>query len=360
MKIKTLRLSLLLLAITTVFISCNNDDDESSTPFVEADRTEQQAEDNAEILAYLNTHYYNSSFFETGTDHEYTDIILSELPTDDDGNYLELPDPANNTLLIDAVETRTVTYLEADYEYYVLNLNQGDGNSPNYTDLVRVRYEGSSVNEVVNGEEEVFDSAITPADLYLQPDYVSVSGVIRAWQLVMPSFNAGTGFDIQENGNVNYYNFGLGVMFVPSGLAYFSSTATGSSYDNLIFKFELLQFETVDSDNDGIPSYIEDLDGDSEVEDEDTDEDSLFNFIDNNDDGDDVFTIDELIPNTYIINTNIGEVEPTLAANEFERSRSETDGVITLKTVTIADSNNDGLPDYLDETIEINYNVTSN
>ncbi len=85
-------------------------------------------------------------------------------------------------------------------------------------------------------------------------------------------------------------------MFVPSGLAYFSGTSTGSSYDNLIFKFELLQFEVEDHDNDGIPSYLEDLDNDLDVIDDDTDEDGFVNFIDSDDDADGVSTLNELIP----------------------------------------------------------------
>ena len=66
-----------------------------------------------------------------------------------------------------------------------------------------------------------------------------------------------------------------------------------------------------------------------------------------------------MIPTEYIVDTNLGEEEPVLGPNEFERSRSLTNGIITIKTVTIADSNNDDIPDYLDVNITINYNETS-
>ncbi|WP_418639584.1 FKBP-type peptidyl-prolyl cis-trans isomerase [Winogradskyella sp.] len=351
MKIKTLKITLFLFTLITVFISCSSDDD-TGTAIVIADRTEQQVIDDAAIVNYLETHYYNSSFFETGSNHKYSDIIISELPLDVNGNHVN---PDNETVLMDVVETRTVTYFETEYKYYVLSLNQGGGGAPKFTDALRVRYEGSSVNEEAGGEEEVFESSATPIELNLQSDGFTVAGTIKAWQLVLPTFKAGF-VDGLVDGVVNYTDFGLGVMFIPSGLAYFSAITTGSTYDNLIFKFELLQYEVVDHDNDGIPSYIEDLDGDLDVEDDNTDEDSFSNFIDNNDDGDSVLTIDELIPTTYTVDTNMGEVEPVLAANEFERSRSVNDGVITINTVTIADSNNDDIPDYLDATIEINYN----
>jgi FKBP-type peptidyl-prolyl cis-trans isomerase FkpA len=349
MKIKTLKLSLYVMAILIAFISCKDDEDSVAT-FVEANRTEQQAIDKDSILLHLTTHYYNSGFFETGTNHKYTDIIITELPQDEDGNYLAIPDPTLNTLLIDAVETRFATFLDTEYEYYVLNLNQGGGAAPKFTDAVRVRYEGVSI-----GKDEIFDGVITPIDLLLQGNGVNTFGAIKAWQLIMPSFNSASDFSL-DNGIVNYNNYGLGVMFVPSGLAYFSRANTGSSYDNLIFKFELLQFQELDHDNDGVPSYVEDLDGNLEVGDDNTDDDVLPNFIDSDDDGDEVLTIDELIPTVYIVNIDNGEEEPVLADNEYERSRSESAGIITINTVTIIDSNNDGTPDYLDDTVTINYN----
>ena len=349
MKIKTLKFSLLLTALITIVVSCKSDDDsDDSSSFFEEDRTEQQEKDNDSIVTYLSSHYYNSSFFETGSDYKYTDIVIAELT---EGETV----PLGSTLLIDAVETLNTTYLEVDYTYYVLNLYQGDGDSPHFTDAVRVRYEGISINDALDGEVDSFDSSSIPTLLNLQTGLTS-PGVIIAWQLIIPTFNVASNFGIDDNGNVNYANPGLGVMFVPSGLAFFSETNTGSSYDNLMFKFELLQFEIEDHDNDGIPSYIEDLDSDLDVTNEDTDGDGFPNFIDVDDDGDGVLTINELLPTTYTVDTNVGEVEPILASNEFERSRVTVNGVITINTVTLIDTDDNGTPDYLDATITINYN----
>src|SRR5690606_32052266 len=129
-------------------------------------------------------------------------------------------------------------------------------------------------------------------------------------------------------------NYGLGVMFIPSGLAYFGSPLIGvPAYSNLIFRFELYQMEVNDHDNDGIPSYLEDINENGNVYDDNTDGDNIPNFLDNDDDGDGVLTINELLPTTYVVDTNIGDVEPILAEGEFERSRTTTAGVITIKTV---------------------------
>lgn len=353
MKIKNLKFSLVLVAILVSFISCGDDDDDNTVDFEIRDRTEQQVIDKDSIISYLTTHYYNSSFIASTSNAKYTDIVITELPQDTDGNYLAMPNPDENTLLLDAVDVFTSTYLEVSYEYYILRLNEGGGESPKFTDAIRVRYEGSSV-----ASESVFDTSITPITLSLQGNGFTTFGTVKGWQLVMPMFNSASDFTF-NNGSVNYNDFGLGVMFIPSGLAYFAGSTTGISYDNLIFKFELLQMEELDHDSDGIPSYIEDLDDNLDVDDDDTDEDLFPDYIDNDDDADGVLTLDELIPTEYIVDTNMGEEEPTLGLNEYEISRSTTNGVIKINTVTIADDNEDGIPDYLDDTMTTNYNDTT-
>ncbi|WP_138434718.1 FKBP-type peptidyl-prolyl cis-trans isomerase [Winogradskyella algicola] len=348
---KSIKYILYFLLVLIIVVSCKDDDD-TTVPNIELrDRGEQQMADNDSLIDYLSTHYYNSSFFQEGEDYRYGDLIITELPIDENtGEYLDMPDPENNTLLIDAVEILTTEYFDVQYEYYVLRINNGEGQSPNFTDRVEVRYEGKEV-----GSGNVFDSRITPINLALQGNLINSFGSIRAWQLVLPGFKASTGFTL-NNGIVEYEDYGFGVMFVPSGLGFFSGTDSGSSYANLIFKFELLRTQVEDHDGDGIPSYIEDLDSDMDVSNDDTDEDNFPNFIDLDDDGDGVNTIDELMSNTYTVDTNVNEEEPVLGEGEYEVSRSETDGVITINTVEIVDSDSNGVADYLQEDIAINYN----
>jgi hypothetical protein len=75
-----------------------------------------------------------------------------------------------------------------------------------------------------------------------------------------------------------------------------------------------------DDDNDGIPAEFEDINGNGNLLDDDSDNDGIPNFLDVDDDGDNVLTRDELTPNT--LNT-----DPSL-------NPLDTDG--------------DGIPDYLD------------
>lgn len=303
MKLKSLKRVVYLMALVLVFISCG-DDDGPTIDFEERDRTEQQIADQDSLMDYLSTHYYNSSIFESGTNHRIDDIVITELL---EGEIL----PDGNTMLINAIETHYTTFQEADYEYYILRLNQGGGDAPKFTDRVRVRYEG-----FLEDTGDIFDAVATPIDLPMQGVGFS-GGVIRGWQIILPEFGTASSF-ITNDGIVEYDNYGLGMMFLPSGLAYFSGSQTNiPSYSNLIFKFELLQHQEDDHDFDGIPSHIEDYNGNLDISDDDTDGDEIPDYIDIDDDGDGVPTIFEDI---------------------------DEDG-----DPTNDDTDNDGIPNYLDE-----------
>ena len=328
---------LALLSLSLMFNACSKSDgDPTIEPVNVVDRGEQQIIDNDSLIGYLETHYYNSGDFIGNPNPSMNDLVITELL---DGETV----PTEHTLLIDAVQTKTTVFSETDYEYYVLKLNQGAGDMPNFTDEIRFKYEGSLLND------EVFETIVNPED-------EDLLRLIPGWSRVIPEFNTAESFLENGDGTVSYYNSGVGVMFLPSGLAYFSETRPSiPAYSPLIFRFELFQTRVNDHDADGVPSYLEDIDGDKDVVNDDTDNNFLSNYVDPDDDGDGVLTINELEPKTYTVNTNEGEQEPILGSKEFEISRTESNGVITIKTVTIMDSNNDGVDDYLDNEITIDY-----
>jgi len=327
---------LALLSLSLMFNACNKPDDTIGKPVEQADRSEQQIIDNDSLIGYLETHYYNSGDFAGNPSPSINDLVITEL---DEGETV----PAEHTLLIDAVETKTTFYFGTDYEYYVLKLNQGAGDMPNFTDTVRLNYSGNLL------DESVFDNSVNPVDFDL-------TNLIRGWALAIPEFSTSQSFVENGDGTVSYFNSGVGVMFLPSGLGYFSEINPGTPiYSPLIFRFELFQTRVNDHDGDGVPSYLEDIDGDINVANDDTNNNSIPDYIDPDDDGDGVLTINELEPKTYTVDTTNGEQEPILGSKEFEYNRSESNGVITIKTVTIMDSNNDGVDDYLDKETTIDY-----
>jgi len=334
MKIKYYLLTLLVMAMT--FIACEGDDG-LVDPVDANDRTEQQVEDKADLIDYLESHYYNSGFFDGNDTPSIADIIITEL---EDGATV----PADHTLLIDDIRAETTTYLDVVYEYYILEINKGGGEVPNFTDKVRLNYSGSLL------DGDIFDSSVNPVEF----DLVSL---IVGWSRVLPQFKAAVSYVENGDGTISFEDSGVGVMFLPSGLAYFSEPNDGiPAYSQLIFKFELFQTEVNDHDFDGIPSYLEDLNNNQSMSDDDTDDNAVPNFVDPDDDGDGVLTINELEPKEYIVDTNQGDLEPILGAKEYELNRTDDNGVITINTVKIMDSNNDGLDDYLDANITVNYN----
>ena len=329
---------LFICALIISVISCSPDDEDSIVSVPENDRTEQQVTDNDALEIFLNTHYYNSTEVSALANPSMADVVITELL---DGETL----PSDVTLLMSAVETKTTTYLDVEYEYYILKINQGSGSeSPRFCDKVRVNYSGS----LMDGTN--FDGTSIPVNF----DLVSV---IPGWSRVMPEFNVANSYSSNSDGTISYDGYGIGVMFLPSGLGYFA-TYSGSipSYSNLIFKFELLQTETMDHDFDNIPTYMEVIEDDYDLYGKDTDEDLVVDFVDGDDDGDGTSTADEVRVETFTETTR-GALEATLAALTLESNqlispvKYNTDrNNFTANRVTILDSNGNGIPNYLDDT----------
>ncbi len=329
---------LFICALIISVISCSPDDEDSIVSVPENDRTEQQVTDNDALEIFLNTHYYNSTEVSALANPSMADVVITELL---DGETL----PSDVTLLMSAVETKTTTYLDVEYEYYILKINQGSGSeSPRFCDKVRVNYSGS----LMDGTN--FDGTSIPVNF----DLVSV---IPGWSRVMPEFNVANSYSSNSDGTISYDGYGIGVMFLPSGLGYFA-TYSGSipSYSNLIFKFELLQTETMDHDFDNIPTYMEVFEADYDLYGKDTDEDLVVDFVDGDDDGDGTSTADEVRVETFTETTR-GALEATLAALTLESNqlispvKYNTDrNNFTANRVTILDSNGNGIPNYLDDT----------
>lgn len=311
---------LLLILIAMSIYTCENDDESDSgiITIPERDRAEQQIEDNDLLLDYFGTHYYNSSELAAIANPKIDDIIISEDPTDGSGNP--------NTLLSTpgVLLTRTINYEETDYTYYILNINEGGGDeTPHFCDNIRTNYSGNFT------DGEVFDSTVNPIT-------VDLLNFIKAWQIVLPEFKTSESFNLNDDGTIDYVNSGLGVMFVPSGLAYFSTPPPGISlYVNLIFKFELLETTLNDHDGDNVFTFIEDLNGDLDLTNEDTDDDTFLNAFDTDDDGDGVPTINEDLEDLDLVVDADGDGDPTNdKQGDGDPTNDDTDG--------------DGIPNYLD------------
>tara|TARA_B100000475_G_scaffold155448_1_gene116307 strand:- start:100 stop:1080 length:981 start_codon:yes stop_codon:yes gene_type:complete len=313
------KLYIFLIAILLLGFSCGDDDDDGVIQVPEADRTEQQVIDNDSLVTFLQSHYVDASLLTNNSTILLNEIEINQLPEDG-----ELPNPNQNSLLIDMVETLTTTYFDVEYEYYILKINQGGSeNSPNFSDKVRVSYEGTLMDDTV------FDSSSTPVDFDL-------TSTIAGWGRVLPEYNNAEDFVINSDGTVTYNNPGIGIMFLPSGLGYYSAAAGSVPvYSNLIFKFKVFQSEVNDHDFDNVPSHLEDLNGDYDLTNDDTDEDTFADFVDSDDDNDGTLTIDEdLEPDSDLTVDRDGDGDPTNDIGDGDPTNDDTDG--------------DGIPNYLD------------
>ncbi|UFH35490.1 FKBP-type peptidyl-prolyl cis-trans isomerase [Flavobacterium acetivorans] len=282
-----------ILSITTLSLfSCskNNDTPEITPP---RDYEVQYKTDIADIETYLKENYIE----DVSPD---ADIKITKIPAGGtQPSIWSYKDKASFPKLL----SRPVKLHGISYTLYYLVLSEGKaGNpSPSNMDAVLAAYKGEylsskTVDGVTTISSTFFEETKNPQQMF------SLQSVIRGWSEIFPQFKTGT-YVSNADGTVSYSDYGAGVMFIPSGLGYFSSgSAAIPAYAPLVFSFKLFEIQRLDQDGDGIPSYLEDLDGDGYVYDyrdttnfptkpetanpDDTDGDGIPNFLDVDDDGD--------------------------------------------------------------------------
>ena len=315
-------------------LSCKSDDDVDVIP--PRDREQEAIDSTTEIETYLASHFYNYEEFDNPPADFNFRIKFDTIAGDN----------ASKTPLMDQVSTKTVPDRvdeTVSYTFYYLTAIEGEGASPNFPDVATITYEGTYLsNESGFNNSDVFDSSVIPVRFDL-------TGIVPGLTDALVEMKASTGYVSNTDGTVTFQNYGVGASFIPSGLGYYSNPPPGIPvYAQLIFTFQVYETELGDQDIDTVPSIYEDVNGDGDILDDDTDLDGLPNFADLDDDGDGRLTKNEVEENIYTVNP--GENEPVLAENEVERKR-ETDSdtmITTITTITFTDSDSNGTPDYLD------------
>ncbi|WP_299885756.1 hypothetical protein [uncultured Lacinutrix sp.] len=128
----------------------------------------------------------------------------------------------------------------------------------------------------------------------------------------------------------------------------------------------------IEDDNDGIPAELEDINGDGNLDNDDTDGDGLPNYLDDDDDGDNVKTITEQPNYTEADGLSLAQNSDATLANpdnipDYLDPDDDGDGILTIKEVSAIDDlnptdditdNNIG-PDYLNEMITTSFEVVT-
>ena len=281
-----------ILSITTLSLfSCskNNDTAEVTPP---RDYAVQYASDITDIEEYLKTYYI------TVVDHagfaDDQDVTFTKIPVG--GTQKSIFDQTTYQLKSKAVVLNDITY-----KLYYLVLREGTGTAPSNVDGVLASYRGDFLEQTIESNVSSLSATLFEEVKYPQ-QIISLFNTIVGWSETFPQFKTGS-YSTRADGTISYNDFGAGIMFIPSGLGYYAAgSASIPSYSPLVFSFKLFELQRLDQDGDGIPSYLEDLNGDGYsrvlatgvLNPDDTDGDGIPNFLDVDDDGDGYGTKNEI------------------------------------------------------------------
>jgi FKBP-type peptidyl-prolyl cis-trans isomerase FkpA len=314
----------LVVSLTAAAWSCGEDDEGPQAQVIPPRLLSEVAVDNdAEIVAFLKSHFYNYEDFQSPpADFDFR--IRFDTISDDNSDKISIFDSGQLNEVEFGSETISVTSADVgvvsgdevvNSKLYYLVVRQGVSDSvPTIGDNAILRYEGS----LLNGQ--VFDSQVS------QPVKFNLSQVVRGFGNGMEYFKTGSAVIENGDGTFTYEDYGIGAIFMPSELAYFNTPSSNliPLYAPLVFRVDAFAFEAnTDTDQDGIPSILEDLDMDGNLNNDNTDsadeiQTIIVNYRDADDDNDGTPTLEE-------INLN-------------------ADGTF----LSFKDTDEDGIPDHLD------------
>lgn len=262
------KIVLSIVVVTSIF-SCQKTDDVTAPPA--RPYADVYPEDLAKIEEFLDTHYVT-------VDADYNTT------------FTQIPVGGTQQPIADMPELEFVERIIHDisYKIYYLKLREGVGENPTRLDSTFVSYKGNTFTKTTTDgvdtfTQNVFDQSETPV-------WFALEDVVRGWGEIVPEFKTGT-FTSNPDGTVSFEDYGAGVMFLPSGLGYFNiTTGNISPYSPLIFNFKLYNQRYRDHDLDKILSKDEYGGTDFNVEPVDTDDDGIPDYLDVDDDGDGFLT----------------------------------------------------------------------
>ena len=249
MKLKYLFILILGIGI----FSCSDDDD---SVVDDHDPVAQALIDDEKLINFLKSHYLTP-------EKEIDSIANGETP------------------LYDIVTTDEMEYNDVDYKMYYYVDQEGVGKQSSRNDSVQILYRGFLLDSTKFDENTSYTS--TKSWFYLPR--------------TIPGFRYGTSYYkegekiIYPDESFGYENTGNGVFFMPSGLAYANfGTATIPPNSPIYYFLDLGKVIEADGDGDLVSNNNEDVNGDGDVYNDDTDGDLIPDFEDIDDDGDGTVT----------------------------------------------------------------------
>ncbi|MGI9530754.1 FKBP-type peptidyl-prolyl cis-trans isomerase [Lutimonas sp.] len=247
---------LLLLFLGIVAFACSDDDDSDTD---DHDPIAQALIDDAILVEFLQTHYLTP-------ENEIDTITNGEIP------------------LYDIVEVDDIEFDDIDYKMYYYVDKEGVGDQPTKNDSVQLLYRGFLLDSIKFDQNTSYTSS---------KSWFHLPQTIPGFRYGITYYKGGDKV-IYPDESFGYENAGSGVFFMPSGLAYGQfATPTIPSNSCLYYFTEVGAVIEADADGDLVVNNDEDIDGDGDVYNDDTDGDEIADFNDPDDDGDGILTRDE-------------------------------------------------------------------
>ena len=326
-----------------------------------------EVKDDIVVESFLKAYTYNDIQFENNNELTDQDIVFYEVAEGAkadttsgislfDSNKLSQFDFKYEYIQDDVNDTLTI-----EQTYYIIKIREGAGKEIRFADSVNLTYKEKlivSETEYDNtnlDEEELANAQARPTylvetsrdsiDTNTWSNTLSFQAGMRAaltnFKTASVSgsddcqiFNVGVGGDLTTNND-----FGIGIVVVPSGLAYYSTQQYYNNrrdddddseteedvdnegetdedeffyeneeedfyaYRNYVYTFSTYNATDGNLDGDFIPAYLE-KSGDEEFDFYDSDNDGVPNYLDQDDDGDGVLTIFEVEIDDFDENTD--------------------------------------------------------
>ena len=296
--------------------SCKKDEENPIVEIPPRPLNEVSVENEADIQAFLKTHFYNYEEF-ANPPADFNFKIKIDTLAGENADKIPLSEQIQSEKIkISPSDLDLEDQAGTEQNLYYLVAREGAGGSPTVGDSTYLKYEGSLLDGTL------FDGNSSYTWQYL-PFY------LRGYAKGISHFRTGDDILVNNDGTTSITNSGIGLIIMPSALGYYDAgTGVTAPYSNLMFQIDAgLYVENTDYDQDGIPSILEDLNKDGILSNDNTDAEAeakvypptyVPNHLDRDDDGDGTLTRDEIIINP--------------------------DG-----TITFPDTNGNGIPDYLDK-----------
>lgn len=218
--------------------SCNNDDNGGSVEV--RDPAEVVAENDADIREYLSTHFYNYEEFRAAAeDPTYADstgfdfkIVIDTIAGENSDKISLMDEVEEKTVALEISEEETL-----DHTLYYLVARQGDSIAPKTTDSTLVRYKGFLLNDFI------FDNSNAPV-------WFNLSSNVRGFSEFMPALKAGGDIEINEADGTYIVSgdYGVGMVFMPAGLGYYSGSGSIPAYTPIAFTVDLLKVREIEEE----------------------------------------------------------------------------------------------------------------